>query len=137
MSAALRARIVSRMSDITMVPGDSARGFELLSGGDEDIKLGARRAAGERLLRQLDAGHQRLGTTRRVDRSAGIERDDVARDARRVRQCFEHARPGFGSVIHAQILAAGHREAELFGMNRSEEHTSELQSLMRISSALF
>src|SRR3546814_7347929 len=31
----------------------------------------------------------------------------------------------------------GHREAGVFGRDRSEEHTSELQSLMRISYAVF
>src|SRR3546814_2039462 len=49
------------------------------------------------------------------------------------------ARPGQGawSDVGASILHRGRLHVELDLKNRSEEHTSELQSLMRISYAVF
>src|SRR3546814_7508246 len=42
-----------------------------------------------------------------------------------------------GGVLRQGSLAAGRRTASGGAMKRSEEHTSELQSLMRISYAVF
>src|SRR3546814_10359510 len=49
------------------------------------------------------------------------------------RQCPPHARPGNGRSSVRSRSAGGCRP----GRRRSEEHTSELQSLMRISYAVF
>src|SRR3546814_3430859 len=40
-------------------------------------------------------------------------------------------------VVHDQVVALGHEDTHLPDLERSEEHTSELQSLMRISYAVF
>src|SRR3546814_2795671 len=89
--------------------------------------------------------------------TALVERDRQADDrAPRVRFLLDHAHdPGllggdeFRHVVdrryrHADLLepahpliAAGGRQHLLDGGDRSEEHTSELQSLMRISYAVF
>src|SRR3546814_1774000 len=47
------------------------------------------------------------------------------------------ARLVFHSVLHPQLEALPHHWAQHFVEQRSEEHTSELQSLMRISYAVF
>src|SRR3546814_6334690 len=52
--------------------------------------------------------------------------------ARNRRASLEHAPGGF-----LRFSAGRSREAECQGQMRSEEHTSELQSLMRISYAVF
>src|SRR3546814_6595238 len=48
---------------------------------------------------------------------------------------FDLREIGIGDLSLADPLAKAHHAGPLFG--RSEEHTSELQSLMRISSAVF
>src|SRR3546814_10818825 len=45
--------------------------------------------------------------------------------------------PKFDLVAIARLLGAQHRSNSLDRLPRSEEHTSELQSLMRISYAVF
>src|SRR3546814_1130063 len=52
---------------------------------------------------------------------------------------FERHRAGIGEIVHAAIVEMADRPAFLpIDMeDRSEEHTSELQSLMRISFAVF
>src|SRR3546814_3876238 len=45
---------------------------------------------------------------------------------------FQHGRAGVGGIPGQQLQREG-----AFGVGRSEEHTSELQSLMRISYAVF
>src|SRR3546814_7433482 len=44
---------------------------------------------------------------------------------------------GLGGLIDAHVLGAGYGTIQALLANRSEEHTSELQSLMRISYAVF
>src|SRR3546814_4893892 len=44
---------------------------------------------------------------------------------------------GIGSADHAAVLQRAHRSDRFERRIRSEEHTSELQSLMRISYAVF
>src|SRR3546814_10424577 len=67
-----------------------------------------------------------------------LQVDDVARHDRLGPQLLDHV--GVGAVRHeADVLAVGlrrHRQA-VAGGERSEEHTSELQSLMRSSYAVF
>src|SRR3546814_8331346 len=59
------------------------------------------------------------------------------RSAMLIRRMAGGAAP-FGSVgADGDIVVEGHRVGRLDGFRRSEEHTSELQSLMRISSAVF
>src|SRR3546814_10462090 len=65
------------------------------------------------------------------------------------RLCYSVAEPGdhwisnslcVMAAVHAvggDLAAAGLALAEMGGLKRSEEHTSELQSLMRISYAVF
>src|SRR3546814_5469805 len=40
-------------------------------------------------------------------------------------------------TVHAKVGRSGARKRQFFDQERSEEHTSELQSLMRISYAVF
>src|SRR3546814_5946434 len=70
-----------------------------------------------------------LTTKRRRGRSSGSEREDRHRHRRRHRYRA-------GDVAEA-CGARGQCRCELPGQPRSEEHTSELQSLMRISYAVF
>src|SRR3546814_10518956 len=67
--------------------------------------------------------HMHLGS--RTDAAAGVANDPARRVARRYRdQRFSGLERDIGDTARA-------------GINRSEEHTSELQSLMRISYAVF
>src|SRR3546814_6417138 len=64
-----------------------------------------------------------------------IDRD---RRANRTAQCLEKGSQQQGVAGTVESLLAEHiRELATFGEARSEEHTSELQSLMRISYAVF
>src|SRR3546814_222901 len=80
----------------------------------EGIAAIAKVAAGAKRAARIDSNHARPGI-------AGESRD------RSSRRAFQHA-------IHDQCAVAIHRER---CSSRSEEHTSELQSLMRISYAVF
>src|SRR3546814_8703815 len=75
--------------------------------------------------------------------AAGRRRDDLASgacddgDAARAHPAFVHlAQPRDDSPDDGQAIGAAYRPHGL-GDRRSEEHTSELQSLMRISYAVF
>src|SRR3546814_1813655 len=66
----------------------------------------------------------------------GRQHDLPARAGRHLRQRFAQAHQRDLAELHAHragLLAFGRAE----GIDRSEEHTSELQSLMRISYAVF
>src|SRR3546814_6862997 len=60
-------------------------------------------------------------------------------DAPALRQCFERVQGGkFPGRLRRNVRAICRRHAGIAGrLRRSEEHTSELQSLMRISYAVF
>src|SRR3546814_1330902 len=53
------------------------------------------------------------------------------------KRCFRPFLPRFGNVLTSGGLGGGKKKANLPHEGRSEEHTSELQSLMRISYAVF
>src|SRR3546814_7910628 len=79
-------------------------------------------------------------TFARHDRSAGraeIAKPGLRQPARGDRQRWRLAQPGIGAIRFADVdpEMAGTRRHVVPG--RSEEHTSELQSLMRISYAVF
>src|SRR3546814_3310749 len=65
---------------------------------------------------------------------AGTEPDDMGREVHDV-GTVDSIGDGDGAIIHPDI--AGDGEARPLAASRSEEHTSELQSLMRISYAVF
>src|SRR3546814_2896067 len=75
-------------------------------------------------------GVEELGARQDL-RQKGIGRNARARGIRQYRP--GHQRPGELSSAARRIYVRGRRE----GRFRSEEHTSELQSLMRISYAVF
>src|SRR3546814_7970864 len=94
----------------------------------------------------MDAGRDAAAIVLDADRSVAVQCDEheVAMPGQRlvdrIVADFEHhvkqARPVVGVAdIHARPLA--HRVQALENLDRSEEHTSELQSLMRISYAVF
>src|SRR5690606_13829506 len=72
-SSCLRARMRWRMSVMRLLSREFARG------GDELVKLRPRRARGDRPARAVDAVGDVLGHARYVQRSARVERDDLAR----------------------------------------------------------
>src|SRR3546814_2382529 len=81
--------------------------------------------------RIVDEQRQRLERLRRTAQLLELLLADLAhaeRLARHARLFGEHAR---------RELIGRHVEAEKSDIGRSEEHTSELQSLMRIPSAVF
>src|SRR3546814_6462884 len=87
--------------------------------------------AGAIAVARQHAGHRRLdlGRTGEQDRriEIALQRDAIA-DTRTCRRQI-------GGPVQTQRITAGFRHH--FEMLRSEEHTSELQSLMRISYAVF
>src|SRR3546814_4470541 len=71
-------------------------------------------------------------------RSGGVEAAVAARDADALESLDALARAFDHLHVHAHGVARGEsRRLALGGQPRSEEHTSELQSLMRISYAVF
>src|SRR3546814_10238427 len=71
-----------------------------------------------------------VGLVASVNGQPGIQGDDVAGDAFDIVQRLDDKFAGLFAVGHFDASIRHHRE-------RSEEHTSELQSLMRISYAVF
>src|SRR3546814_9276910 len=65
-------------------------------------------------------------------RITGYSEEEVVGQPSALLDSVQH-QPAFYQGIHAQLLAHGRWAGEM----RSEEHTSELQSLMRISYAVF
>src|SRR3546814_9069034 len=65
-----------------------------------------------------------------VDESSSI----VTADGR---HCGYYAKSGFGRHIDRRHRKRGYHSGQFLVQDRSEEHTSELQSLMRISYAVF
>jgi len=65
----------------------------------------ARRAGGNCFLRALYSSANRIHQIGRVQRRAGIQRDDIARRAGFVFQSAEQHGFGFGGIGHAQGLA--------------------------------
>src|SRR3546814_7462701 len=89
------------------------------------------------LFRSLKVGESCSGDRAGfVERQAGTTRKQVAAGIA-VTEADQEIRLDRGTGkerrIHAGIVETGHRAT----IQRSEEHTSELQSLMRISSAVF
>src|SRR3546814_4830390 len=104
--------------------------FELRSrarSGDHEIGLGGNRSGDPRA--QCLGLRLRLVATQRLE--AAGEHQCLARHFRLAG--FMDEGPGVGD--RKQIIPGG--AIMLFGAERSEEHTSELQSLMRISYAVF
>src|SRR3546814_2165298 len=82
-----------------------------------------------------DAGH---GGHRRVAHGiARMQVDDVAEGDAQGRVRIRIHRPALRLAIADQALHVRRAQAQQFAGKRSEEHTSELQSLMRISYAVF
>src|SRR3546814_3571299 len=106
---------------------------------DLDQRVARRAAAHARHALPLQAERlaiRRAGRDRHVERFAVIKLDPAARALRRVE---EGNADGVGHVLAPHPDAAA-PPAEQIGadiLERSEEHTSELQSLMRISYAVF
>src|SRR3546814_5070079 len=71
---------------------------------------------------------------RRAPRDRGAE-DAVARGEQEVADEVDHERDS--AVEQAEPATASHQHDRVGGAERSEEHTSELRSLMRISYAVF
>src|SRR3546814_4610770 len=93
--------------------------------------------AGQRAARQLFRMPRMIEHAQPVD----LQRIDVGR--RTARQVHAETLPGHGVAILEPGIAdrlfadPGPLREQLRGERRSEEHTSELQSLMRISYAVF
>src|SRR3546814_10422792 len=70
---------------------------------------------------------------------AGEGRDGLQIDQlqQRIGRCLDPDEPGFRAHRRFQALQARHVDEAEVEARRSEEHTSELQSLMRISYAVF
>src|SRR3546814_3468161 len=72
-----------------------------------------------------------------------LKRRDLLLSQREIKAIVQVAIVGRNTIIFAQVLNTRHlltrdeRFEKLFAVARSEEHTSELQSLMRISYAVF
>src|SRR3546814_2413976 len=75
---------------------------------------------------------QRLGQQHRAEQ---IGREHLL--PRVVGELLDAADAGDAGVVHQHVRCADRVEDRLAGGGRSEEHTSELQSLMRISYAVF
>src|SRR3546814_6087790 len=109
--------------------GEPAIGFVVDDGG-RDIRLRQRGAFAERQIRGIDT----------FTRDQRIEQDAPARTLlpRRDPGLFRHQ---IRQVAQAERIASGDDEALIalrpLQQHRSEEHTSELQSLMSISYAVF
>src|SRR3546814_6504371 len=88
---------------------------------------------GEIEIRALDSGEAAMMGVRMVSRRGVTEKvaRELVPDARRVAAPYPHH-----PVVQAW-LAEIEFDAENFAAARSEEHTPELQSLMRISYAVF
>src|SRR3546814_9764754 len=128
-------------SDLVRVPGGGKRtGLRLAvtdDAGDHDVRVVERRSEG--------VGQRVAELSALVDRTRHLRRD-VARDAAGEGELPEqlgHAPPVATQrrvVLRPAALEPGvgdHRRAPVARAGRSEEHTSELQSLMRISYAVF
>src|SRR3546814_5202757 len=97
-----------------------------------DGEVGAVRAGQRSELDDLD---RRFGVAHDVAALRG-DGDDIRPDLARGRRDLGDHRPLLGRVGLA-VAAGGQREGAERGQERSEEHTSELQSLMPISYAAF
>src|SRR3546814_4447498 len=90
-----------------------------------------------RVMRRSKALHERADSEAAgfPARLAAVGHDHVAADAEQPPQSFDPAR----ERLHHDLLpeAVAVRRSRPEGQRRSEEHTSELQSLMRISYAVF
>src|SRR3546814_10577657 len=90
-------------------------------------------------LRELRAGHAGLRHERPRqedhDRRGGADQDRIDEDAERLDEALRAGMMGIGRGNSGDIGSRAH--ARLVGTERSEEHTSELQSLMRTSYAVF
>src|SRR3546814_6863470 len=90
--------------------------------------------------RDRSRARRRRGTGLRRGRGGGqgARRADADGGGRHRRPCRGHTRHRrTGRRRLCRSGAGDRREQRLFGRGRSEEHTSELQSLMRISYAVF
>src|SRR3546814_6352813 len=66
-----------------------------------------------------------------------VDGDDDALAAEALRPFGDEFRPVDGGGVDRRLVGAGEQQlADVVGLARSEEHTSELQSLMRISYAV-
>src|SRR3546814_8301259 len=84
------------------------------------------------ILDHADDGH--VGAAEQVDRAPRVDQRDILRGG------DDYRAGGLVLLDHRQLHVAGPRrqiEHQYVGITRSEEHTSELQSLMRISYAVF
>src|SRR3546814_10265436 len=112
-----------------------AAGYRCFSSGDTEVILKAYHAWGERCVERLNG----------MFAFAILERDGgrmvLARDRLGIKPLYLAEGAGrlrFASSLPA-LLAGGGIDTGIdpVGLHRSEEHTSELQSLMRISYAVF
>src|SRR3546814_5199958 len=81
-------------------------------------------------LRKIERVRERIeasGKSIRLEVDGGVKPDNIADIARAGADTFVAGSAIFGHVDYVQVVA----------QMRSEEHTSELQSLMRISYAVF
>src|SRR3546814_5878508 len=90
--------------------------------------------------RQAQHGRRGIGAESRTRLAGPAGADDVGLCAGTAPGAW-HRRPGRGgaaeTVQHGRSQCGGRTGARQPGAGRSEEHTSELQSLMRISYAVF
>src|SRR3546814_10466453 len=78
----------------------------------------------------------RLKTPPAVQKSGGLIHKMPVRYARFLRWTLEHRGKsplGIALIVAVSFVPVMHTKTNMFGGDRSEEHTSELQSLMRIS----
>src|SRR3546814_7182553 len=84
----------------------------------------------------MEAVHRRILDRRRANRSLPPYRAALISEIQQLLAAF-FARQWPGTVVSGVRRVGGGASKEQFFFTRSEEHTSELQSLMRISYAVF
>src|SRR3546814_9443313 len=106
---------------------------------EKDRGAQARAMLGDRLQEVEDALAEVRGEKRQLEMTVGELRSDIAhsREELATAATIQSDLSGEVSVLAGQLQDAGVRRDGLQREVRSEEHTSELQSLMRISYAVF
>src|ERR1700738_3890038 len=115
-SSRLTAMMRSRMS----LMGDASflrLVLELLRKLREFVDLRSRAARRDRFASDLNAVGDRRRHVRRIERRAGVERDNFARHAGTILERFDQDLLGFAGIAHFQRAVRRHLQAEVFRMD--------------------
>src|SRR3546814_6585746 len=102
-----------------------------------DAQLGAARRLGVEIVRHRDEARDERLIAPESDRIAAVDRDDRDRRTRALPRRRDEGLERGGDFARAGIFPRDDLAGRAVAVDRSEEHTSELQSLMRNSYAVF